>query len=148
MPMICAVGFPLAVSIGMLAGGRNITSGGNLSITIDAPSVTDVAFFTTSGFFRITHFGVLMVGRINFSIGNIANGTNSLAYAGCFAAVVGCFINDIAAADGLALFPVVSLVSCPNRSGAMCTFCNGLTVFNFYITITAIGISGIAFLIT
>ena len=32
MPMICAVGFPLAVSIGMLAGSRNIAAGRNLGV--------------------------------------------------------------------------------------------------------------------
>ena len=148
MPMICAVGFPLTISIGMLAGGRNITSGGNLSITIDAPSVTGIPAFTAGSVFCVTYFGVLMVGRINFSIGNIANGANSLVYAGCFTAGVRRFINDITTADRLTLFPMVGFVGCPNRSGAMCTFCNGLTVFYFYVTITAIGISGIAFLIT
>ena len=90
-------------------------------------------------------------GSVYFSksdlIGNIANGANSLVYTGCFTAGVRRFINDIAAADRLTLFPVVSLIGCPNRSGTMCAFCDGLTIFDSYITITAIGISGIAFLI-
>ena len=61
MPMICAVGLPLAVSIGMLAGGRNIASGGNFSVAIDAPSVTGIPAFTAGSVFCVTHFGVLMV---------------------------------------------------------------------------------------
>ena len=59
--MVCAVGLPLAVSIGMLAGSRNITAGRNLGAAIGAPRITGVAFFTTSGFFRITHFSMLVI---------------------------------------------------------------------------------------
>ena len=61
VPMVCAIGFPLTVSIGILAGSRNIAAGRNLGAAIGAPSITGVAFFTTSGFFRITHLSMLVI---------------------------------------------------------------------------------------
>ncbi len=88
-----------------------------------------------------------MIRGIQIAIFSIANGTNCFLYTGCFTTVVGRFINDITTADRLTLFPMVGFVGCPNRSGIMCFLGNGLTVFNLYITIAAIGIAGIAFFV-
>ena len=114
MPMICAVGFPLAVSICMITGCRNFTACLNFSVAIGTPNVACIALFAASGIFCTTHFGVLVIGKINRTVLNFAYRTDSFFNTGGFSAGMMCFINDIAATDCLTLFPVIGFIRCPN----------------------------------
>ena len=146
--MIRAVCFPFAVIIGMFAGSRNIAAGRNLGVAIVAPSIAGVTFFTAGGIFCITHLCMLMVGRINCTVFYLAHRADCFVHTGSFAAGVGCFINNIAAADRLTLFPVARFIGCPNGSRIMSAFSNRLTLADFSVTSSTIGITGVAFIFT
>lgn len=148
VPMIYAIGFPFTIGIGMLAGGRNIIAGGNLGTAIGAPCIAGVAFFTAGSVFCITHLGVLMVGRINCTVFYLARRADRLVHTGSFAAGVGCFINNIAAADCLTLFPVARFIGCPNGSRIVSAFSDRLTFTDFSATSSAIGVPCVAFIQT
>ena len=59
--MVRAVGLPLAVNIGMLAGSKNITTGGNFSISIGTTGIAGIAFFPAGSIFCITHLCMLVI---------------------------------------------------------------------------------------
>ena len=145
--MVLAVCFPFAVGIGMLAGGRNIIAGGNLGVAIGAPSIAGVALLAAGGIFGITHLSVLMVGRINCTVFHLAHRADCFVHAGSFAAGVSRFINNIAAADRLTLFPVARFIGCPNGSRIMSAFSDRLTLADLFVASSAIGITGVAFIV-
>ena len=148
MPMIRAVCFPFAVIIGMFTGGRDITSGGNLSIAIGTPSVTGIPLLAAGSVFCVTHLGVFMVGRINRTVFYLAHRADCFVHTGSFAAGVGCFINNIAATYRLTLFPVARFIGCPNGSRIVSVFSDRLTFTDFSVTSSAIGVPGVAFIVT
>ena len=145
--MVLAVCFPFAVGIGMLAGGRNIIAGGNLGVAIGAPSIAGVPLLAAGGIFGITHLSVLMVGRINCTVFHLAHRADCFVHTGSFAAGVSRFINNIAAADRLTLFPVARFIGCPNGSRIMSAFSDRLTLADLFVASSAIGITGVAFIV-
>ena len=143
--MICFIGFPLAVNISMITGCRNFTAVFNYFLAVDAPCIACIAFFTTSGTFCVTHFGVLVIGRINRTVLSLTYRTDSFFNTGGLAAGMMSFINDIAATNCLTLFPVIDFIRCPNGSRVVSVFRNRRSFFYLMIAGRAINIAGIAF---
>ena len=88
-----------------------------------------------------------MVGGINCTVFHLAHRADCLVHTGSFAAGVSCFINNIAAADRLALFPVARFIGCPNGSRIVSVFSDRLTFADFSVTSSAVGITGVAFIV-
>ena len=89
--------------------------------------------------------GVLVVGCVYITVLNLAYLADSLVHTGGFSTGMMCFINDIAAADSLTLFPVIGFIRCPNRRRVMSVFRNRCSSFYLMIAGRAISIAGIAF---
>lgn len=81
-----------------------------------------IAGFTAGGIGCAANFGVLVVGCVYITVLNLAYLADSLVHTGGFSTGMMCFINDIAAADSLTLFPVIGFIRCPNRRRVMSVF--------------------------
>ena len=146
--MICAVRFPFAVNINMVACGRNRCTRCNLLIAVGTPCIACIARFATGCRFSIAYFGMLVIRSIYFAVLSTAYRTNRLSNTGSLAAAVLSFVDQIAAANGLAVFPVVGLIGTPDRCRIVCGLSNNRSGIKLCVTVAAIGIAGITFLIT
>ena len=88
---------------------------------------------------------MLVIGRINRTILNLAYRTDSFFNTGSLAAGMMCLINDIAATDCLTLFPVIGFIRCPNGSRVVSVFRNRRSFFYLMIAGIAINIAGLDF---
>ena len=141
------VGLPLAVGINMITGCINGSTSCDLSVAVGTPGIAGVAGILTSRFCSIADFSVLVVVGVQAAICNITYRADCLVLTSCFAAGVLSLVNQVTTAYHSTFFPVVSLISRPDRSRIMAIFTNCCTSFNLYITARAVGVAGIAFLI-
>ena len=116
----------------------------NFNTTALAISITGISFCITLCFKRIFDFRTTsVVCMILFAILYTANRANCLRYASCLAAGMCGLIYEITTADNLADFPVVGCIGSPYGCRIMRGFCNNCSVFNLYITVAAVCISGL-----
>ena len=88
-----------------------------------------------------------MIICVNCTVGNVTYGTYSLCSTGSLATSMLTLINDITACYNSTLFPVVCIISTPNRSRTMITHLNRSTGCDLNITVRAVGITGVARLV-